>query len=489
MLSLIPSEHGIMKEIRVLADQAFSRVAGAPILEGNHVRLLKDARENYPALLEAIGRAKRYIHFENYRICEDVVGREFADALIAKAGEGVHVRLIYDWMGCLGKTSQRFWKHLHANGIELRCYNPPRLETPFGLISRDHRKMLVVDGNVGFVTGLCIGQDWVGIPEKRIEPWRDTGVEVQGSAVADIDRAFAHVWAMLGTPVPIDELTTRDQISCAGDMNVRIVADAPSTAGMFRLDQLVAALARERLWLTDAYFAGTTVYVQALRAVAKDGVDVRLLVPNSTNIPIIKPLSRAGYRPLMEAGVRIFEWNGPMLHAKTAVADGHWARVGSTNLNIASWFGNCELDVVVENESFAQALEAMYLEDLTNATEVVLDAKQRIRVSGGQKKSGSPKKIHGGSRGRTTASVVRIGNAVGSSFTGKRLLDSVEARLLTIIGILLLFLATLIVLFPFVLSYAAGVILLWLGFALIFRGFKLHSAGRKNQRMAVYLND
>ena len=165
-------------------------------------------------------------------------------------------------------------------------------------------------------------------------------------------------------------------------MCVRIVASVPATAGMLRLDQLVAALARKRLWLTDAYYAGTTTYVQALRAAAKDGVDVRLLVPNGTDIPLLRPLSRAGYRPLLEAGVRVFEWNGTMLHAKTAVADGHWARVGSTNLNIASWFGNCELDAVVEDESFAREMEEMYLEDLANATEVVLDEKRKVRAPG-----------------------------------------------------------------------------------------------------------
>ena len=122
-------------------------------------------------------------------------------------------------------------------------------------------------------------------------------------------------------------------------MSLRVVASVPATAGMFRVDQLVAALARDRLWLTDAYFAGTTTYVQALKAAAKDGVDVRLLLPNGTDIPILRPLSRAGYRPLLEAGVRVFEWNGTMLHAKTAVADGRWARVGSTMLNIASGVG------------------------------------------------------------------------------------------------------------------------------------------------------
>ena len=138
-------------------------------------------------------------------------------------------------------------------------------------------------------------------------------------------------------------------------MGLRVVATVPATAVLFRVDQLVAALAKNRLWLTDAYYAGTTAYVQALRAAAKDGVDVRLLVPNGTDIPILRPLSRAGYRPLLEAGVRVFEWNGTMLHAKTAVADSNWARVGSSNLNVASWLGNCELDVVVEDESFARA--------------------------------------------------------------------------------------------------------------------------------------
>ena len=151
---------------------------------------------------------------------------------------------------------------------------------------------------------------------------------------------------------------------------VRVVASMPNVAGLYRLDQLIAAVARQTLWLTDAYFVGTTSYVQALRAAAVDGVDVRLLVPGSSDIPIFVSLSRAGYRPLLEAGVRVFEWNGSMLHAKTAVADGRWARVGSSNLNVSSWIGNWELDVAVEDETFAQAMQEMYLEDLTHATEI-----------------------------------------------------------------------------------------------------------------------
>src|SRR2546422_1060440 len=235
--------------------------------------------------------------------------------------------------------------------------------------------MLSVDGAIGFVTGLCVGRAWVGDPARGVPPWRDTGVEVHGPAVRLIDEAFRAMWALLGEPVPVDD-AMREPDVLEGDTALRIVATVPSTAGLFRVDQLVAALARERLWLTDAYYAGTTSYVQALRAAARDGVDVRLLVPNGTDIPLLRPLSRAGYRTLLEAGARVFEWNGPMLHAKTAVADGRWARVGSTNLNIASWLGNYELDVVVEGESFGKLMESMYLEDLSNATEIVLDGRR-----------------------------------------------------------------------------------------------------------------
>lgn len=375
-------ERAAIPSARALAGQAFSRAAGAPLIEGNRVRLLKDATENYPAWLDAIAAAKHHIHFESYIIHEDDTGREFAEALIAKSREGVRVRLVYDWMGGVGKTSRRFWNRLRAGGVDVRCYNPPRLDSPLGWLSRDHRKMLAVDGQVGFITGLCIGRMWAGDPKKKIDPWRDTGIEVRGYAVAEIEKAFAQVWAIIGQPIPEHERISSDPPAQAGDTSLRVVATLPATTGMFRLDQLVSALARKRLWLTDAYFAATAAYVQALRAAAADGVDVRLLVPNGTDIPILRPLSRVGYRSLLEAGVRVFEWNGTMLHAKTAVADGHWARVGSTNLNIASWLGNCELDAVIEDEVFAAEMEEMYLGDLENATELALDHRHKVRAPG-----------------------------------------------------------------------------------------------------------
>jgi cardiolipin synthase A/B len=247
-----------MEVSRALAEQAFSRAAGAPLIEGNHLKLLINATENYPAWLAAMASARHHIHFESYIIHEDSAGQEFADALIAKAQEGVRVRLIYDWMGGFGKTSRKFWSRLRAGGVEVRCYNPPRFESPIGWLSRDHRKMLAVDGKVAFVTGLCVGRMWVGVPEKKIEPWRDTGVEIRGPAVAEIERAFAQVWAMMGTPLPDVDVVSPNAHLPAGDVSLRIVATVPATAGLFRLDQLIAAIARQRVWLTDAYFAGTT---------------------------------------------------------------------------------------------------------------------------------------------------------------------------------------------------------------------------------------
>jgi cardiolipin synthase len=467
------AERQTVDSVRSLAEQEFSRAAGAPLIEGNAVRLLIDAAENYPAWLEAIASARRHVHFESYIIHGDSAGQRFADALIAKAEQGVCVRLIYDWMGGLGKTSRSFWERLRGAGVEVRCYNPPRFDSAFGWVSRDHRKMLAVDGDVGFVTGLCVGRMWVGEPEKNIEPWRDTGVAIQGPAVAEIERAFAQVWAMMGEPIPDDEQMSASSLMPAGTMSLRVVATVPATAGLFRLDQLVAAIARKRIWLSDAYYAGTTPYVQALRAAAQDGVDVRLLVPNATDIPLLKPLSRSGYRPLLEAGVRVFEWNGTMMHAKTAVADGRWARVGSTNLNIASWLGNCELDVVVENDEFARLMEEQYLRDLGNATEVVLDLRRKLQAPGEPRHRIPLATSGGGSAGRAAAGAVRIGNAVGAAFSSRRILEPVERGVLLGAGLILLAIAVLFFFFPHVAAYPLIFLLLWVAATLISKGFKL----------------
>jgi cardiolipin synthase A/B len=463
---------------RQLAEQAFSRSAGAPLIAGNHVRLLKNADENYPAWLSAIAAAQVHVHFENYILADDEIGNRFADALIERAQAGVAVRVIYDWLGVFRKASRAFWARLRAGGVDVRCYNPPRVESPLGWISRDHRKLLVVDGDVGYISGLCVARMWAGDPVKGIAPWRDTGVEIRGPAIADMERSFARIWATLGPPVPAESIPTAADIAPAGNVSVRIVASEPATSGTFRLDQLVVAFARERVWLTDAYYLGAPTYVQALVTSARDGVDVRMLFTRASDIPLLKIMSRTGYPTLLEAGVRIFEWNGSLLHAKTAVVDSRWARVGSTNLNFASWIGNCELDAVVEDEGFAQQMEAMYLDDLRNSTEVVLQGKRKLRKTHPTPAVSS--RDRKGSAGRAAAGAVRIGNVLGAALTNRRVIEPLETRLLMWTGLGLLLLAILFVVFPRALAYPAGVILAWLSVALLYRSYRVrHPRKRK----------
>jgi cardiolipin synthase len=460
---------------RRLAEQALSRAAGAPLVAGNRVRLLRDARENYPAWLDAIRGARRHIYFESYIFSDDVVGREFVAALSERAAAGVKVRVLYDWLGTWG--SRHLWPILREAGAEVRCFNPPRIDSPLGWLSRDHRKSIAVDGEIGFVGGLCVSARWVGDEARGIEPWRDTGIEIRGPAVVDLQEAFARVWAAAGGTIPDDELADMPAVQAAGDIPVRVVATMPNLAGLFRLDQLIAALARKRLWLTDAYFVGLTPYVQALCAAARDGVDVRLLVPGASDIPVVSPLSRAGYRPLLEAGVRVFEWNGSMLHAKTAVADDRWARVGSTNLNIASLWANYELDVAVEDEHFATAMASMYEHDLEHATEIVLAPQNRVRPTMRRRRRSTKRwRPRSGSAGRAAAGALSIGSAVGAAMTDHRVLGPAEARVLVMAAMFLLTVAGLGLVWPWLLAVPFGVLAGWLGITLLVRAVRLFGA-------------
>jgi len=460
-LDLFPLDH--------LWNQAFTRMAGAPARTGNRVDLLQDATENYPAWLEAIASARAWVHFESYIIHDDPVGRQFAEALAEKARSGVVVRVLYDWLGSRGLRPNRLWRMLRAAGVDVRCFNPPRLGSPFAWMSRDHRKMVGVDGRVAFVTGLCVGQDWVGDPRTGKEAWRDTGVRIEGPAVADVERAFAETWAAAGPPLPLEEISHVPAPIKGRSMTARVIAGTPRLGSLYRVDQLIAAASQRSLWLTDAYFIATTSYVQILRAAAADGVDVRLLVPSSSDIPVLRAVSRAGYRPLLEAGVRVFEWNGPMLHAKCAVADGRWARVGSSNLNPASWLGNWELDVAVEDHRFAAAMERAYEEDLARSTEIVLSRRQRVQ----KVQHVARRRSAAGSARRATAGAIGIGSTLGAAISNRRTLGPAEAKVLGWTGALLLALVAVIAVWPGVLVWPAIVVGGWSALATIARAVKI----------------
>jgi len=477
---MVPAASETLAAVRVFADQALSRTAGAPLIAGNSVRLLRDAEENYPAWQQAIREARRTVHFESYIIHDDAIGREFADLLAQKAREGVHVRVLYDWMGAIGRTGWTFWRRLRRAGVEVRCFNPPRVDSAFGWLSRDHRKTIVVDNRIAFVTGLCVGRHWAGNPRRRIAPWRDTGVAIEGPAVAEVEGAFASTWAACGPPLPASERGDGGSaLAAGGAVSLRIIATQPGVASVYRLDQLIAAVARESIWLTDAYFVGTSSYVQALCAAAADGVDVRLLLPRAGDVPFVRAISRAGYRTLIEAGVRIFEWNGPMLHAKTAVADGRWARVGSTNLNIASWLGNWELDVVAEDEDFASQVQAMYLDDLSNATEIVLTPKRHPRPIVPRRMRARPRGAVRGSANWAAKGVLRFGKVVGAAVTSSRVLGPAEASLMLSGGLTLAGLVVVAMLFPRVIAGVLAVTGAWVALTLLVQAWRLRFPRKK----------
>lgn len=469
-----------MDPLEALASQAFCRVADAQQSNGNRVRLLRDGPETFPAWLEAISGARVYVHLENYILQEDALGQQFADALIAAAKRGVECRVIYDWLGCLRRTSAKFWQQLTAAGVKIRRYNPPHLSGPVRWISRDHRKVLCVDGEVAFTGGLCIGHDWMGDPARNIPPWRDTAIEIHGPAVAHIEAAFTDSWQAAG---PAARHGTQDAPAVAstdaGGVEISVIAGRPESMGLYRLEQLVAEIAAHKLWLTDGYFVATTAYVRALAGAARAGVDVRLLVPGSSNWPLVGALSKSAYRPLLEAGVRVFEWNGPMVHAKTAVADGVWTRIGSSNSNLASWVTNRELDVTIKDHDLAAQMEAMFEADMENSTEVVL-ARGRTGVER-PVSSGDQSYDRGSttSAGRLLSGAIGIGSTLTASFSHRRVLQPGESLVVMGGGLALVLVGILAILLPHIIAWIIAVAVIWPGAGLLFHAVKLWRTGRR----------
>jgi cardiolipin synthase len=464
--------------------------ASGPLRGGNDVEVLVDADGNYPAWLSAIAAARRTIHLEMYIVHNDVIGRRFRDALVERAKAGIEVRVLYDWFGALRPSSFRFWAPLAAAGGLVRVVNAPRPETLLGLFSRDHRKLLTVDGEVAFISGLCIGDDWVGDAGLGLPPWRDTGVQFRGPAVADAERAFASSWAAWGpalseTPRPGSGEGTRQ-----GKVDLRVISTSPDRPTLYRLELALMSVAQQRIWLTDAYFMGTSTYIESLSDAAIRGVDVRLLLPNNSDVAWVGNASRTLYRRLLESGVRIFEWNGSMIHAKTAVADGRFVRIGSTNLNLSSWVGNWELDVAIEDDTIGRQMEGLYERDLQNATEVIITDRQRIRLRerpaterpARPRPRGSLSRRMGGSANRVMRDMTLAGSVLGSAVRGYRPVGPAEAAALAFFGAAAALLSSVVFWWPRVLAWPVAVIGMWVALSLFFRAWRAHrDAGNGKQ--------
>jgi len=359
--------------------------------------------------------------------------RSVGAALCQAAKRGVRVAVLCDWLGSW-RLSRRWRATLLAAGGECLRFNIPGWGEPLAWIIRNHRKLLVVDSQHALITGWCHSARWRGQATSvggTAVPWRDTGVLLDGPVAREAEAAFTQTWALAGgsdwpcsarqaeQPNPTDGSTSR----------IRLVVGQPQSSPLFRLDQLMISQARQRLWLTDAYPVGTPAYLDGLRRAAQAGVDVRLLVPGSSDLPWLGLLARSGYRALLEAGVRVFEWNGAMLHAKTAVIDGHWARVGSSNLNPASWLGNYELDAAIECADFGAQMEAQFLTDLERATEIVLRPDQSVRLAQPRRRQRRhmPHK-------QSAVSTLRVSRAMALAVRESRRLGPADATVLVLLG-------------------------------------------------------
>ena len=397
-----------------LADRALDRVSGGRPIPGNKVELLFDGPQVYPAMLERIAEARRWVHFENYIIRDDRTGGQFAEALIAKAREGARVRVLTDWLGSFS-TRRRYWRSLREAGVEVRQYGPPDFWRFRNNLMRDHRKLLVVDGVRAITGGLCIGDEWAGDPARRRQPWRDTGVAVDGPAAAVLDQAFGKLWARIGAPLPPDELAS--EVAACGEAEVRVLAGEPGGIRASRAIELLLAGTAERVWISDAYLVAPRGIFSTLLDAARQGVDVRLLVPSTSDLPHVRNLTRTSYRTLLDAGVRIFEWRGAMLHAKTAVADGRWVRIGSTNINLLSLIANWELDVLIDDPVFAQQMEAQFRRDLEHSAEVVLEPSRLFRgtLAFRPPEEPPPSRHAPGLRERRRRAIIAVRAAIGGS--------------------------------------------------------------------------
>jgi len=361
-------------------ERALRRSLGGPLVAGNRIELLVDGPATYEAMFAAIDAARDHINIESYIVEAEGPGQELARRLIEKRRQGVKVHLLFDHFGSL-QTASSYFAALREAGVQMCCFNPlrPSLKS---LISkamhlRDHRKLMIVDGKVAFTGGVniaCVHAPQA-TPGKACTPWRDTHVRIEGPVVARLQQLFIDHWA--GQTGKRPRLARYfPPLAVAGTQQVGVAAcDAGRRRNPFYTSLLRAIeMAQERICITAAYFVPPRRLVRALSKAAARGVEVRLVLPSISDSRPALHAGRSHYGRLLRAGVRIFERQDALLHAKTAVIDGTWATVGSSNMDWRSFLHNAEANVIVLDEDFAQALEGVFANDLAHSVEIELEA-------------------------------------------------------------------------------------------------------------------
>lgn len=371
-------------------------ISGTPLVPGNQVRLLVDGASAYDAMLQAIGQAERFVHMETYIFDDDEDGRRFADALIAARARHVEVALMIDAVGTIS-TPDALFERMRQAGVQVTVFNPVNpveARAGWSINERNHRKVLVVDGHVGYLGGMNISSVYSSSSsgsvvsassasgsdseaEKEPEaPWRDTHIEIRGPGVAQLEQVLRDGWESQKGP-PLTQWITASPPPRQGDLAVRILANQPDESDGYTvyLTMMSAfASARRSIHITMAYFAPDPAFVQVLADAAQRGVEVVMVLPGFSDSSLVLYAGQSHYEKLLRAGVKIYERRDALLHAKTAVVDGVWSTVGSSNMDWRSFALNYEVNAVILGGDFASQMEEMFQQDVAQATQVDLQA-------------------------------------------------------------------------------------------------------------------
>ena len=362
--------HGLVRRPRPL--RRFLRTQRLRFTNGNRLRLFASGDAGLAAMLEAIRSARRRVHLESYIFRTDATGRAFIDALESRARAGVDVRVLYDAVGSIGLDLRAF-DGLRAAGADVVAFNPLRRFYPHWLPRRrDHRKILVVDGRIGFTGGLNIGDEYNAGPADDARSWRDTHVQVVGPAVRDLEGIFLESWFRADAPdLPWGQMLEPSAEQPGGE-RCAVVPDGPAYRRRVVRDLLVAGLASatSEASLTSPYFAPDRKVLGAMGQAAERGVKVTLMLAGRTDHPILRRAARALLPRLIESGVLIYEYTQSMLHAKATVFDEGWAVVGTSNLDRQSFEHSYEVNLVIEGGPIPGELSDMFEQDLQHATRV-----------------------------------------------------------------------------------------------------------------------
>jgi cardiolipin synthase len=357
-------------------------VTESPLTKGNKVTLLADGKSTYAAMFKALQKARDHINLESYIIEDDETGRKFADLLLQKQAEGVQVNLIYDSMGSMN-TPASFFQRLRDGGIQVVGFNPInplKAREEWGLTHRDHRKILIADGKVAIIGGINISEVYSSSPLKRRRGkktpihWRDTDIQIEGPAVAEFQKLFLDTWQRQKGP-KLAERNYSPDLKEAGSSLVRVVASTPGETNRTPFIMYVSAIvfAEHSIHMTNSYFIPDDQIVKALTDAAGRGVDVKIILPGTTDSQLALYAQRHYYSELLKSGVKLYEHSTSLLHAKTAVIDKVWSTIGSTNMDYLSLLSNDEVNAVVLSHEFAVEMEKMFVGDLADSRQILLD--------------------------------------------------------------------------------------------------------------------